>query len=108
MTTRRCQTIQVEISFADFTITTTTYKPKFEVFEILSVIGSYMGIYLGISMFSVSTLFEILINLFLMKRKKAIKRIRNIRHQANGERSQSHSRKTQVFRRRNRISSFNN
>ncbi|GBM79444.1 hypothetical protein AVEN_124396-1 [Araneus ventricosus] len=103
--TRRCQTIQVEISFGDFEITTTTYKPKFESFEILSVIGSYMGIYLGISMFSVSKLFEILINRFLKKRKKGIKRMRNNRHGVNG--NQSPSQVNHEFRRRNRIGNFN-
>ncbi|KAF8787174.1 hypothetical protein HNY73_008798 [Argiope bruennichi] len=63
----KCQTIQVEISFDDFQITTTTYKPKFESFEILSVIGSYMGLYLGISMFSFSTLLEILLDRILKR-----------------------------------------
>ncbi|XP_055942056.1 uncharacterized protein LOC129972098 [Argiope bruennichi] len=46
---RRCQTINVEVVFDDFEITNITYIPKFESLELFSVIGGYMGMYLGVS-----------------------------------------------------------
>ncbi|GFY55097.1 uncharacterized protein TNIN_346221 [Trichonephila inaurata madagascariensis] len=51
--TRRCQIIHVEIVFDEFEITNMTYNPKFESLELFSVIGGYMGMYLGVSIVAV-------------------------------------------------------
>ncbi|GFS80442.1 uncharacterized protein NPIL_122091 [Nephila pilipes] len=48
--TRRCQTANVEVVFDGFEITNMTYNPKFESLELFSVIGGYMGMYLGVSL----------------------------------------------------------
>ncbi|GFY57395.1 uncharacterized protein TNIN_158801 [Trichonephila inaurata madagascariensis] len=98
-----CQTIHVDILFNDFEITTTTYKPKLESLELLSIIGSYMGMYLGISMTSSSWLFEIPLSLaarFLKKRRRREKKMEKIH---SFDRRQSHIsvphrlHRTQVF-----------
>ncbi|XP_054710423.1 uncharacterized protein LOC129220107 [Uloborus diversus] len=49
----RCQTIWVEFGFDNFEITNVTYNPKFETLELFSVIGGYMGMYLGVSLLAV-------------------------------------------------------
>ncbi|GFQ77596.1 uncharacterized protein TNCT_285411 [Trichonephila clavata] len=103
--TRRCQTIHVDILFNDFEITTTSYKPKLENLELVSIIGSYMGIYLGISMASVSWLFEIPLSFahrFLQRRRKKEKNMKN-KHSFDKMRSRisvSHRfrKRTQVFK----------
>ncbi|GFY63115.1 uncharacterized protein TNIN_22321 [Trichonephila inaurata madagascariensis] len=100
-----CQIIQVDILFNDFEITTTSCKPKLESLELVSIIGSYMGMYLGISMASASRLFEIPLSLaerFLKKLRKREKKMEKNKHKYDKRRNRisvSHRlrRRTQVF-----------
>ncbi|GIY71229.1 uncharacterized protein CDAR_540691 [Caerostris darwini] len=48
-----CSVIDIEILFDRFEITNLTYNPKFESLELFSVIGGYMGMWLGISLVAV-------------------------------------------------------
>ncbi|KAG8183694.1 hypothetical protein JTE90_028056, partial [Oedothorax gibbosus] len=53
----RCATI-VHIIFENLEITTFTYTPRFEAIGILSFIGGYVGLWLGISLLNVYDFFE--------------------------------------------------
>ncbi|GFU45078.1 uncharacterized protein NPIL_25401 [Nephila pilipes] len=106
--TRRCQTIHVDILFNDFEITTSSYKPKLESLELLSIIGSYMGIYLGISMVSVSWLFEMALSFadrFLKKPGKRVRKIEKNKPVYDGRRILFLL--SRGLRRRNRVFDFN-
>ncbi|GIY40360.1 uncharacterized protein CDAR_480021 [Caerostris darwini] len=48
-----CSTIDIDVLFDRFEITTLTYNPKFESLELFSVIGGYLGMWLGISLVTV-------------------------------------------------------
>ncbi|GFS31794.1 uncharacterized protein TNIN_266431 [Trichonephila inaurata madagascariensis] len=50
---RECSTIDIDVLFDRFEITSLTYNPKFESLEIFSVIGGYLGMWLGISLVTV-------------------------------------------------------
>ncbi|GBM20000.1 hypothetical protein AVEN_77921-1 [Araneus ventricosus] len=76
---RRCQTINVEVVFDDFEITNITYIPKFESLELFSVIGGYMGMYLGVSIVAFYDFAELTIGLiysFVKKRRNAKKKLK--------------------------------
>ncbi|GFR05188.1 uncharacterized protein TNCT_564361 [Trichonephila clavata] len=49
----KCSTIDIDVLFDRFEITSLTYNPKFESLEIFSVIGGYLGMWLGISLVTV-------------------------------------------------------
>ncbi|XP_035219747.1 uncharacterized protein LOC118192830 [Stegodyphus dumicola] len=75
--TRQCQTVNIEIAFDDFQITNITYNPKFESLELLSVLGGYMGMYLGVSIVAVYDFAEMIasaVNAILKKRRVEKKR----------------------------------
>ncbi|GFT65772.1 uncharacterized protein NPIL_106832 [Nephila pilipes] len=50
---KECSTIDIDVLFDRFEITSLTYNPKFESLEIFSVIGGYLGMWLGISLVTV-------------------------------------------------------
>ncbi|GFY57396.1 uncharacterized protein TNIN_158811 [Trichonephila inaurata madagascariensis] len=103
-----CQTIHVDILFNDFEITTTSYKPKLESLELVSIIGSYMGMYLGISMASASWLFEIPLSLaarFFQKRRRKEKEMQ--KKKPNFGKRRSHISVPLRLRRRTQVFEFN-
>ncbi|XP_015913717.2 uncharacterized protein [Parasteatoda tepidariorum] len=59
MFSKRCQTMWIEIVFDGFDVTNMTYNAKFESMELFSVIGGYMGMYLGVSIVAVYDFAEI-------------------------------------------------
>ncbi|XP_071037893.1 uncharacterized protein [Parasteatoda tepidariorum] len=59
MYSRRCQTMWIEIVFDGFDVTNMTYNAKYESLELFSVIGGYMGMYLGFSIVTVYDFAEI-------------------------------------------------
>ncbi|CAL1277015.1 unnamed protein product [Larinioides sclopetarius] len=76
---RRCQTINVEVVFDDFEITNITYIPKFESLELFSVIGGYMGMYLGVSIVAFYDFAELTMGAiysFVKKRRNAKKKLK--------------------------------
>ncbi|GFX01387.1 uncharacterized protein TNCV_4736281 [Trichonephila clavipes] len=79
-----CQIIHVEIVFDEFEITNMTYNPKFESLELFSVIGGYMGMYLGVSIVAVYDFAELVIQAihnFSKNTKRPRRRRRNGRTQ---------------------------
>ncbi|GFR30129.1 uncharacterized protein TNCT_445091 [Trichonephila clavata] len=105
--TRRCQTIHVDILFNDFEITTTSYKPKLESLELVSIIGSYMGMYLGISMASASWLFEIPLSLAAKFLKKRRRREKKMKKKLSFDKRWSHISLPLRLRRRTQVFEFN-
>ncbi|XP_071036403.1 uncharacterized protein [Parasteatoda tepidariorum] len=54
----RCGTIDINLLFDSYEISNLTYKPRFESLEIFSVIGGYMGMWLGASFVAIFDLIE--------------------------------------------------
>ncbi|KAG8181638.1 hypothetical protein JTE90_015280 [Oedothorax gibbosus] len=67
---KQCQSVLIEIGFNDYEIQSMTYNAKFESVELFSVIGGYMGMYLGISIVAVYDFFEALLLKFLAHLKR--------------------------------------
>nr|QZK27840.1 amiloride-sensitive cation channel [Cupiennius salei] len=74
---RECATIDVYVLFDRFEITNLTYNPKFESLELFSVIGGYMGMWLGISLLNVydfAGTIIVMIKSYAKKRKRRMPR----------------------------------
>ncbi|KAG8181640.1 hypothetical protein JTE90_015282 [Oedothorax gibbosus] len=86
--TRRCQTINIVLDFEEFKIENITYNPKYETLELLSVIGGYMGIYLGISIVAIYSFAEIIAGKLYSSHKRRRRRRINSERLTGGRKKQ--------------------
>ncbi|GIX91796.1 uncharacterized protein CDAR_5201 [Caerostris darwini] len=78
---KNCQTVRIELVFDDFEITNLTYNPKYESLELFSVIGGYMGMYLGVSIVAVYDFTEkISVALFKFIKNRRAKKDKTKKH----------------------------
>ncbi|KAG8196524.1 hypothetical protein JTE90_012338 [Oedothorax gibbosus] len=103
----RCQTIRIVIDFANFKINNVTYNPKYESLELLSVIGGYMGIYLGISLLAIYDFAEILVRKLystLKRRQKRRNKVKDVNHSQIS--SRCHTKLVRIVRQRHQSGVF--
>nr|XP_042895837.1 uncharacterized protein LOC107445370 [Parasteatoda tepidariorum] len=76
-----CGSIDIDVLFDRFEISNLTYKPKFESLEIFSVIGGYMGMWLGISLVTIydliGTIFKAARTQIILRNRKRVKPNKN-------------------------------
>ncbi|XP_054713722.1 uncharacterized protein LOC129223181 [Uloborus diversus] len=79
---QECFLIDIEAIFDKFEVTKYTYKPKFENLELFSVIGGYMGMWLGISLLgSYDIILDTIIRINKQRKRKS--QIRNFHDKNN-------------------------
>ncbi|KAG8174332.1 hypothetical protein JTE90_023453 [Oedothorax gibbosus] len=107
MYTRRCQTIRIVIDFENFKINNVTYNPKYESLELVSVIGGYMGMYLGISLLAIYDFAEILARKLystLKRRQKRRNKVKDVNHSQIS--SRCHTKLVRIVRQRHQSGVF--
>ncbi|XP_035222202.1 degenerin-like protein asic-1 [Stegodyphus dumicola] len=67
---KECSTLEIDVLFDRFEITNITYNPKYESLEVFSVIGGYMGMWLGVSLLAVYDFIGTIIMFIKSKIKK--------------------------------------
>ncbi|XP_054718983.1 uncharacterized protein LOC129228331 [Uloborus diversus] len=80
---KECSEIEIDVLFDRFQITNLTYNPKFESLELFSVIGGYMGMWLGISLVAVYDFIGTVVTLLLAYGRKRRKRRQHISKKMN-------------------------
>ncbi|KAG8170424.1 hypothetical protein JTE90_016264, partial [Oedothorax gibbosus] len=86
--TRRCQTIKIVLDFEEFKIKNVTYNPKYETLELISVIGGYMGVYLGISIVAIYNFAEIIARKLYSSHKRRRRRRIKLKRMMGGRKKQ--------------------
>jgi hypothetical protein len=62
----------VNIYYGSLSYTLSTESPKLDLISLLATIGGNLGLFLGLSLFSLCEIIEILIDLYFLKRRKKI------------------------------------